>query len=401
MLNKKKILLGITGGIAAYKSALLVRQLVKANAEVKVVMTPSARSFIGPLTLSTLSKNDVYSEFFDAKTGSWSNHVDLALWADLVLIAPATSNTLAKMVHGQCDNLLLACYLSAKSPVFVAPAMDLDMADHPTLHRNLSQLASDGVQIIPFEEGELASGLVGKGRMAEPENIVSFITKHLNKDLPLAGRKFLVNAGPTHEPIDPVRFIGNRSTGKMGVAIANTIATQGGEVELILGPTTTPFNFHKNIRVTRVETANDMFKACTSVFPSCDAAVLSAAVADFTPASKSDKKIKKTANTMDIELVKTPDTLKELGALKSDNQILVGFALETNNELEHAKDKLKRKKLDFIVLNSLQDSGAGFGHDTNKVTLIDKYDEIRTFDLKSKEKVAMDIVEKLKEVLNA
>jgi phosphopantothenoylcysteine decarboxylase/phosphopantothenate--cysteine ligase len=401
MLNKKKILLGISGGIAAYKSALLVRQLIKAHAEVKVVMTPSAKSFIGPLTLSTLSKNEVYSDFFDAKTGSWSNHVDLALWADLMVIAPATSNTIAKMANGQCDNLLLACYLSAKSPVFVAPAMDLDMADHPSLHRNLEQLEADGVQIIPFEEGELASGLVGKGRMAEPENIVEFLSNALASEQALQGKKILVNAGPTHEPLDPVRFIGNRSTGKMGVAIANTLASQGAEVELVLGPTSTRFSFHPNVNVNRIETAQDMYNTCTGIFPTCHVAILSAAVADFTPSSKSDIKIKKTANTMDIELVKTQDTLKELGKLKSDKQVLVGFALETNNELEHAKDKLKRKKLDFIVLNSLQDSGAGFGHDTNKVTLIDKYDEIRTFDLKSKEKVAMDIVEKLKEILNA
>lgn len=400
MLNKKHILIGVCGGIAAYKVAYIVRNFIKAGAEVRVIMTDSAKSFIGPLTLSTLSKHPVYSDFFDTETGSWSNHVELALWADVFLIAPATSNTIAKMASGICDNLLLATYFSAKNAVVIAPAMDLDMAEHPSLIRNLNQLEQDGVQTIPFEHGELASGLIGNGRMAEIEIIHSFIEDHFNSTEDLQKKKILVNAGPTHEPIDPVRFIGNRSTGKMGVAIANELAKRGANVVLVIGPTATKFHFHSNIIVTHVQTAQEMRDACVRQFSDCDAAILSAAVADFTPKTKTDKKIKKSANTMDLELVKTPDTLAELGQLKTNNQVLIGFALETDNELANAKSKLERKKLDLIVLNSLSDSGAGFGHDTNKIKTIDKTGEICTFGLKSKAKVAIDIVDKLKTLIN-
>ncbi len=399
MLTKKKILLGVCGGIAAYKTAQLIRNFTKAGAEVKVVMTPSATSFIGPLTLSTLSKNQVYTEFFNKETGEWANHVELALWADLMVIAPATSNTIAQMANGSCSNLLLATYLSAKSTVYVAPAMDLDMAEHPSLLRNLDQLNSDGVIIIPSEEGELASGLVGKGRMAEPEHIQKFIEDDFSQSTEFAGTTILVNAGPTHEPIDPVRFIGNRSTGKMGVAIANELASRGAQVKLVLGPTAHRFNLHSNIALTRVETAQEMYNACVSVFPECKAAILSAAVADFAPKTKTDTKIKKTANSMSLDLVKTPDTLAQLGKTKNNNQILFGFALETDNELENAKSKLERKNLDLIILNSLKDKGAGFGHDTNQISTVDKSGEICTFDLKSKQQVAKDIVNKLKEII--
>ena len=343
MLSNKKFLIGVSGGIAAYKTAYIIRNLIKAGAEVRVVMTDSAKAFIGPLTLSTLSKNQVYSDFFDAKNGQWSNHVELALWADYYLIAPATSNTIAKMANGICDNLLLATYFSAKSTVFIAPAMDLDMADHPSLTRNLQTLSSDGVQIIPFESGELASGLSGPGRMAEPDTIVETIQKAILDTTDLEKKKILINAGPTQEAIDPVRYIGNRSTGKMGVAIANECASRGARVDLVLGPTSTAFQLHPNITLHRVQSAQNMFDVCTTLFPSCDAAILSAAVADFTPEIKSDKKIKKTANTLTLQLVKTPDTLATLGNQKTDDQVLIGFALETNNALENAKDKLKRK----------------------------------------------------------
>jgi len=400
MLSKKNILLGVCGGIAAYKIAYLVRHLIQSGAHVKVVMTDSAKAFIGPLTLSTLSKNPVYTDFFDTETGEWSNHVELALWADLYIVAPATSNTIAKMANGISDNLLLATYFSAKNPVVIAPAMDLDMAGHPSLQRNLDTLKADGVSIIPFESGELASGLVGPGRMAEPEFIHSFVSDFLQQSSDFEKKKILVNAGPTHEPIDPVRYIGNRSTGKMGVAIANELAYRGAEVVLVLGPTTHKFKLHDNITCINVQTAQDMRDACVDVFPTCNVGILSAAVADFTPKTKTDKKIKKSSNTLALELVKTPDTLAELGKLKSKNQILVGFALETNDAIAHAKGKLKKKNLDLIVLNTLEDKGAGFGHDTNKVTTIDKSGEIRTFDLKRKTQVAKDIANKLITLIN-
>lgn len=387
--------MGVCGGIAAYKAAYLIRNLVKAGAEVRVVMTDSAKSFIGPLTLSTLTKHKVYTSLQNHETGEWENHVELALWADFMLIAPATSNTIAKMANGICDNLLLATYFSSKSPVFISPAMDLDMAEHPSLMRNFDLLKADGVKIIPYEKGELASGLIGLGRMAEPDHIVEFLIKNLSKNQDLIGKKILVNAGPTHEPIDPVRFIGNRSTGKMGLAIANELALRGAEVELVLGPTSHTFDFEQNIHLTQIETAIEMFEACTKAYTHCNGAILTAAIADFTPENKSDIKIKKTANNLQLSLVKTPDTLNELGKMKKENQFLVGFALETNNEIEYAQNKLKKKNLDFIVLNSLKNEGAGFAKDTNIITIIHKSGEICNFDLKSKKEVAKDIVNEL------
>ena len=399
MRIKKKILLGVCGGIAAYKTAYLVRLLIKAGAEVRVIMTDSAKAFIGPVTLSTLSKNPVYSDFFDEESGEWANHVELALWADLFLIAPGTSNTIAKMVSGEADNLLLATYLSAKSPVAVAPAMDLDMAKHPSLQDNLETLAKRGVDIIPFEEGELASGLSGPGRMAEPEHIFGFVAEFFQAMADLSGKTILVNAGPTHEAIDPVRFIGNRSTGKMGISIANELNRRGADVQLVLGPISNDIDIDSEITVRHIQSASEMCDACTEIYPSCDGAILTAAVADFTPVTKSDKKIKKSSNSLTIELVKTPDTLATLGEMKTKNQVLAGFALETNDGIEYAKSKLERKNLDFIVLNSLQDTGAGFGHDTNKVSILDSSGEILTFDLKPKTEVAIDIVDHLKKSL--
>lgn len=390
MLKNKKILLGVCGSIAAYKSAFLIRLLVKAGAEVRVVMTPSAADFISPLTLATLSKNPVHTTYFNAEDGTWNNHVELALWADVLLIAPASANTIAAMAAGLCDNLLLAVWLSAKSKVMVAPAMDLDMYQHPTTRRNLDTLASMGVAVIPAESGELASGLSGQGRMAEPENILTF----LQEQDPLqdfAHKKILVNAGPTHEFIDPVRFIGNMSSGKMGICIAEEIAQRGGQVILVLGPVaTTPS--HPNIQVIKVVEAEEMYRECTHIFPDCDGAILAAAVADYRPEFKSDTKIKKKTDQMDLSLVKTPDTLAELGRLKSHKQVLFGFALETNNELENARKKLSQKNLDSIVLNSLNDELAGFGKDTNKITIIDKSNQETRFDAKSKKEVAKDIV---------
>ena len=394
-LHNKKILLGVSGGIAAYKSAFLVRLLVKAGAEVRVVMTPAAQEFIGPITLATLSKNPVLSEFTSDEGLAWNNHVELALWADVVVIAPATSNTLAKMATGLCDNLLMAVYLSAKSPVFVAPAMDLDMAEHPSLLRNVQTLTSDGVHIIPYNTGELASGLTGPGRMAEPEEIVHVLENHFGSDGGFTGKRVLINAGPTYEALDPVRFIGNRSTGKMGVALANELANQGATVQLVLGPTSIPHVLHPSIDRIDVESAADMLDACVSRFAEADVAILTAAVSDFTPEIKSDQKIKKTANTLEVQLVKTADILSKLGESKRSDQYLVGFALETNNELEYAKQKLQRKNLDMVVLNSLNDKGAGFGHDTNKVTILHKSGEVIIFDLKDKKEVAKDIINKI------
>lgn len=391
-LENKKILVGISGGIAAYKAAFLVRLLIKSGAEVRVVMTRSATQFIGPLTMSTLSKNKVMVDLVETDSSSWNNHVEQALWADLMVIAPATSNTIAKMATGLCDNALMAVYLSAKCPVMMAPAMDLDMAEHPSLLRNLDQLERDGVQIIPYETGELASGLHGKGRMAEAEHIHAEIEQFFTSFGALNGKTFLVNAGPTHEAIDPVRFIGNRSTGKMGVAIANALAKSGARVQLVLGPTEVPHHFESGVEVENIVSAQEMFDACTATFPKCDGAVLTAAVADYAPAISSDQKIKKQANNLAIHLVKTPDTLARLGELKKKHQILVGFALETENELEHAKEKLTRKNLDLIILNSLNDQGAGFGHDTNKIAAILANGEVRNFELKKKTEVALDIV---------
>ncbi|MCW5519646.1 bifunctional phosphopantothenoylcysteine decarboxylase/phosphopantothenate--cysteine ligase CoaBC [Aureitalea sp. L0-47] len=392
VLSGKKILLGVTAGIAAYKSAFLVRLLVKAGAQVKVVMTPSSREFVTPLTLSTLSKNEVFSSFTNEEdeNAQWNNHVELALWADLFLIAPATANTLSKMAHGTCDNLLLAVYLSAKCPVYYAPAMDLDMYKHPTTKATFDTLDSFGNTRIDATHGELASGLVGKGRMAEPEAIVSFIEKDLLKGLPLRGKKVLITAGPTYEAIDPVRFIGNHSSGKMGYAIAEKAASLGGQVTLISGPVSLQTNTSE-IELVSVTSAEEMYKATRKYFDETDIAILSAAVADYRPAEVASEKIKKSDTELHIKLEKTKDILASLGELKKD-QYLVGFALETENELENAKSKLKKKNLDLIVLNSLRDKGAGFGGDTNKVTLISKDNKTLPFEVKPKTEVAGDIL---------
>lgn len=400
MLKNRKILLGISGSIAAYKTANLTRLLVKAGAEVKVVMTEYSKEFITPLTLSTLSKNPVYSDFqLDKETGEWTNHVELGLWADLYLIAPLSANTLAKMATGRCDNLLMAAYLSAKCPVMVAPAMDLDMYLHQTTTDNLNKLASYGNLIIDSGTGELASGLHGKGRMAEPEEILARIIQFFEEKESLKGRTMLVTAGPTYERIDPVRFIGNHSTGKMGFAIAETLANMGARVHLVSGPSQLETD-HPNIELIRVTSADEMHQACIGKYDECDVAILSAAVADFKPATQAEQKIKKSSALDALSLVPTIDILKDLGDRKKQ-QVLVGFALETNNEEENAKDKLKRKNLDLIVLNSLRDEGAGFAYTTNKVSLIDKENNITHFELKDKREVARDIVGKIKELLRA
>ncbi|MBK7430139.1 MAG: bifunctional phosphopantothenoylcysteine decarboxylase/phosphopantothenate--cysteine ligase CoaBC [Bacteroidetes bacterium] len=390
-MRGKKILLGITGSIAAYKSAVLVRLLVKAGAEVKVVMTPAARDFVTPLTLSTLSKNPVFSEYANLETGEWSNHVELGLWADAFVIAPASANTISKMANGICDNLLLAVYLSAKCKVFFAPAMDLDMHKHPSTQDNISRLVSYGNQLINATSGELASGLHGEGRMEEPELIYTILEKYFNQDLPLSGKKALVTAGPTYEAIDPVRFIGNRSSGKMGYAIAEELANQGAEVLLVSGPSNLTVVNSKIIRKD-VESAQEMLDACMADFAEKDIIVMSAAVADYKPENEATEKLKKKNNDLPLSLKPTQDILALMGEQKSAKQFIVGFALETENELENAKSKLKKKNLDMVVLNSLKDQGAGFGHDTNKITIIDKKEVQHSFGLKSKVDVAKDIV---------
>lgn len=390
MLQGKKILLGITGSIAAYKSVFLVRLLVKAGADVKVIMTPSAKDFISPLTLSTLSKNPVLTDLFDEQ--SWSNHVMLGRWADVMLVAPLSCNTLAKMAHGQCDNLLLAVYLSATCPVVTAPAMDEDMWHHPATKINLQKIESFGNRIIPVEKGELASGLLGEGRMAEPEQIIQYLLDSFFLTRPLTGKKALVTAGPTYEPIDPVRFIGNHSSGKMGIAIARELQQQGADVTLVAGPLQGELPGGNGIVTKNVKTAAEMFAACMEVYEKTDIAVMAAAVADYTPAVTATEKIKKKEDELVIELTKTKDILKELGE-KKKGQVLVGFALETNNEQENAKEKLARKNADLIVLNSLNDIGAGFGHDTNKVTIFGKEGQEFKFEMKSKQAVAKDIVD--------
>ena len=395
MLSGKKILLGVTGSIAAYKSAFLVRLLVKAGAEVKVVMTTSATDFIAPLTLSTLSKNPVVSTYTDdPTTGVWNNHVELGLWADLMIIAPATANTLAKMANGICDNVLLATYQSAKCPVAVAPAMDLDMFQHPATRKNLGTLQEFGNLIIPAGTGELASGLHGEGRMAEPDEILAFVEGHFNSSQPLSGTKVLITAGPTYEPIDPVRFIGNHSSGKMGFAIAEEAAVLGAEVVLVSGPTHLKTE-NSSIQRIDIQTAEQMLAACLEHFDTAQVAILSAAVADFRPSNVADQKIKKQGGANAIELEENPDVLKTLGKKKQAGQTLVGFALETENEEKNAQGKLERKNLDFIVLNSLNDKGAGFGHDSNRVTFIDRQNKIDRFELKSKREVAVDILNKI------
>jgi phosphopantothenoylcysteine decarboxylase/phosphopantothenate--cysteine ligase len=395
ILSGKNILLGISGGIAAYKTASLVRLFIKSGANVKVVMTPSAKDFITPLTLSTLSKNPVYSSFTNEEDDNavWNNHVDLGLWADVFVIAPATANTLSKMANGTSDNLLLATYLSAKCPVYFAPAMDLDMYKHPSTLNSFNKLQSFGNIMIPAESGELASGLVGEGRMAEPESIVTFIENDVLGKLPLRGKKVLITAGPTYEAIDPVRFIGNHSSGKMGFEIAKTAANNGAEVILVSGPTHEKIS-HSLIKVIPVTSAEAMYNEAHNYFNDVDVAILSAAVADFKPKEVASQKIKKKEPTLTLQLEKTKDILASLGAIKKQ-QYLVGFALETNNELENAKGKLIKKNLNLIVLNSLNDKGAGFKSDTNKVTFIDDKENITEFKLKSKADVATDLINKI------
>jgi len=394
MLNNRKILLGISGSIAAYKCVNFVRLLVKQGAEVKVIMTEDAKNFITPLTLSTVSKNPVFSDYFNEKNGEWTNHVSLGLWADLFIIAPATANTIGKMANGICDNLLLATYLSARCPVWVAPAMDLDMLAHHSTQQNIQKLISFGNKIIEPGTGELASGLIGKGRLAEPEELFEKCLDFFGNNLPLKGKKVLVTAGPTYENIDPVRFIGNYSSGKMGFAIAETFANLGAEVELVSGPTHQKTN-HFSIHISKIVSANDMLLNCQKYFENADIIVMAAAVADYTPTLVSDKKIKKNEDAFSIDLKKTTDILKWMGEHKMEHQILVGFALETDNELANAKGKLIRKNLDMIVLNSLQDEGAGFAGDTNKISMIFKNGDIKTSVLKLKNEVAKDIVEKI------
>jgi phosphopantothenoylcysteine decarboxylase / phosphopantothenate---cysteine ligase len=391
MLKGRKILLGVSGSIAAYKAAVLTRLLVKEEAEVKVVMTAAALDFVTPLTFSTLSKNPVFTKFLKEDSGEWNNHVELGLWADAMVIAPASANTVAKMANGICDNLLMACYLSARCPVFFAPAMDLDMMKHATTQENLSKLRGFGVRILEPGFGELASGLIGIGRMAEPEEIVHQLNVHFTTSETLKGRKALVTAGPTHEAIDPVRFIGNNSSGKMGYAIAEALAARGAKVELVSGPTHLAVS-HPNIQTTRVTSAEEMYNACTSIFPVTDITVLSAAVADYRPTVRADQKIKKGEGGLTLELTKTYDIAAELGKIKKPGQTIVGFALETENEKANAEKKLSTKNFDLIVLNSLQDAGAGFGHDTNKITILGRNKLVREFSLKSKKEVAGDIV---------
>ena len=397
MLKNKKIVLGITGSIAAYKACILVRLLIKKGAEVQVVMTPAAKEFITPLTLSTLTQKPVVSEFFDRRDGSWHSHVNLGLWADAMIVAPASASTIGKMANGVADNMLITTYLSMKAPVFVAPAMDLDMYAHPTTQQNLKKLVSYGNHIIEPGTGFLASNLEGKGRMEEPEKIVEALEQYFAKQSLLAGKEVLITAGPTYEKIDPVRFIGNYSSGKMGFALAEVCAEQGAEVTLVSGPVSLTAK-HPAIKRIDVESAAEMYNAATKCFPKADIAILCAAVADFTPKVTADKKIKRKGNNLKLELQPTQDIAAALGAAKKKKQVLVGFALETNDELKNARDKMKRKNLDFIVMNSLQDKGAGFRVDTNKVTILDSHG-LTAFDTKSKREVAEDIVEHLSQLL--
>lgn len=400
MLEGKHIILGITGSIAAYKAAYLIRAFVKKGAEVQVVITPSGKEFITPLTLSTLSSHPVISEFFSNRDGTWNSHVDLGLWADAMLIAPATASTIGKMANGIADNMLVTTYLSCKAPVFVAPAMDLDMFAHPTTRQNLDRLRSFGNHIIEPAEGELASHLVGKGRMEEPDKIVEVLEGFFSRKQELKGKKILITAGPTYEKIDPVRFIGNYSSGKMGFALAEVCAQRGAEVVLVSGPVSLHTD-HPAIHRISVESAEEMYKETTSCFPKMDAAILCAAVADYRPDVCAETKIKReSTGEMTLHLVPNKDIAAALGKMKNENQRLVGFALETHDGIYHAKDKLDRKNLDFIVLNSLEDKGAGFQCDTNKVTLLDKEGKCTAFPLKRKEEVASDIIDKLSSLLN-
>ncbi|RZJ77749.1 MAG: bifunctional phosphopantothenoylcysteine decarboxylase/phosphopantothenate--cysteine ligase CoaBC [Flavobacterium sp.] len=389
MLKNKNIILGVCGSIAAYKSAFLVRLLVKAGANVKVILTPDGANFITPLTLATLSKNPVYTQYFEEETGVWSNHVELGLWADLIIIAPISANTLAKLATGICDNLLTAIYLSAKCPVYVAPAMDLDMWKHESTQNNIEKISSYGNTVISPGSGELASGLYGEGRMAEPEDIITFLEQILKESLPLYGKNVMVTAGPTYEAIDPVRFIGNHSSGKMGFALANELAKLGANITLITGPTA--LKASTELKRIDVVSAEEMLNACSSIFPEIDITVMCAAVADYRPKVVATEKIKKNDNELLLELEKTVDILASLGREKKANQILVGFALETNDEENYAKGKLEKKNLDLVILNSLNDKGAGFKSDTNKITIFNKALERTVFEMKSKTEVAKDI----------
>lgn len=393
-LEGKKIILGITGSIAAYKAAILLRLLTREGADVRVVMTPAAKEFITPVTMSALSGHPVVSEFFASNDGTWHSHVDLGLWADAMVIAPLTAATMGKMAHGIADNMLVTTYLSARCPVFVAPAMDLDMFGHPSTQQNLDILKSYGNIVIEPGEGALASGLHGKGRMEEPERIVELLIASIGSKKKLLNKTFLVTAGPTFEKIDPVRFIGNYSSGKMGFAIASELAEQGARVILVTGPTHLSLS-HPMVETIRIESAGEMLEACVEHFGTCDGAVMSAAVADFTPAHPASQKTRRGRDNWSLELKPTTDIAAALGASKREGQVLVGFALETHDELANARKKLAKKNLDLIVLNSLNDPGAGFGTDTNKVTILDRYNNSEEFELKSKASVAADIVEKI------
>lgn len=397
MLKGKNIILGISGGIAAYKCATFVRGLVKQGANVKVIMTKHAKEFITPLTMATLSKNPILVDFYNPENGDWNSHVDLGLWADLYVIAPATANTIAKMANGVADNLLLTTYLSAKCPVMFAPTMDLDMYKHPATLRNIEILKSYGNIVIEPTSGELASGLVGAGRMAEPEDMVAFIDSFFSKNNSLVGKKFLVTAGPTYEKIDPVRFIGNYSSGKMGYAISEELAKRGAEVVLISGPVSLSID-NPLIERINVESAKEMYDASMRFFPKCDGGIMSAAVADFAPKVQASSKVKRGKDNMTIELVPNKDIAASLGSIKTDKQLLIGFALETENEFENAQLKLEKKNLDFIVLNSLKDEGAGFGVDTNKIKIIDRNDIVNDYPLDSKSNVAGFIVDYIEKI---
>jgi phosphopantothenoylcysteine decarboxylase/phosphopantothenate--cysteine ligase len=394
MLKSKNVILGVTASIAAYKSAFIVRELKKAGALVKVIQTDASLDFVTPLTLSTLSENTVLTKMVEDDTKDWISHVDLAQWADLILIAPVTAKTMAKMVVGECDSLLLATYLSAKCPVYFAPAMDLDMYKHPSAKQNIEKLVSFGNKFIAPTFGELASGLVGEGRMSEPEDIIDFIKKDLSADLPLSKKKVLITAGPTYEPIDPIRFIGNHSSGKMGYHLAIQAAKMGAEVTLIMGPSDLKVE-SSNVLQINVKTAKDMQRSVKDHFEDADIAIFSAAVSDYKTENIASQKVKRLNGSWDISLTKTNDILLEISQEKKENQILVGFALETENELENAKEKLINKNLDMIVLNSLNDKGAGFGYDSNKITIIEKDNKIEEFELKHKREVAKDIIRKI------
>jgi len=397
-MKGKNILIGVSAGIAAYKIAHLTRLFVNSGANVQIVMTPMAKEFITPLTLATLSKNPILVDFFNPENGDWNSHVDVGLWADVMLVAPATANTMAKMAHGIADNLLLTTYLSAKCPVFFAPTMDLDMYQHPATQKNMRILSERGNICIDATSGELASGLVGKGRMAEPEDIYRSINNYFATNQYFAGKKVMITAGPTYEAIDPVRFIGNYSSGKMGYALAEAFRNYGAEVLLISGPVT--IEVPQGVTLKKVNTAEEMYRACLDNFKDCDISIMSAAVADYTPAIQFDRKVKREKGEIHLDLIPTKDIAQNLGKLKTEKQILIGFALETDNELENAFSKLKKKNLDMIVLNSLKDEGAGFNFDTNKITIIDSNNNITKFELKPKKEIAIDIIQVIKDRIN-